>query len=513
MGLRRNILASYISQGYVTLISIVMLPLYLQYLGAEAYGLVGFFTMLQAWFMMLDLGLSPTLSRETARYRGGALAAPDFRALTRFLELLFLAIALVGGAVLFLGAGFIAAHWLNTSRLAPHEIERSLQIIAVIIAMRWMAGLYRSVTAGSEQLVWLAVVGSVIATIRFVGVLLVLDQISATPTAFFSYQLMVAALELAILAHHARRQLPRDAAQRGLMATLATVKPLVKFSLALAFTSSVWVFVTQTDKLILSKLLPLAEYGYFSLAVLVAGGVMVVSGPVGGALMPRLARLEAEGNPSGLLAVYRSATQLVVVVATSTAATLFLVAEPLLYAWTGDRALAAQAAPTLGLYALGNGLLAVSAFPYYLQYAKGDLRLHMVGNVLFVVLLIPSIIWAASTHGTLGAGVVWLAMNAIYLLCWAPLVHRRFERTLNLPWFLRDILSIAVPTAIAGILVAWWIPGPADRWLVFGKAALVFGTMALLGAALTTTGWNRIRHAMARPALDRDLHKEEGSRA
>jgi len=271
--------------------------------------------------------------------------------------------------------------------------------------------------------------------------------------------------------------------------------------------------VTQTDKLILSKLLPLAEYGYFSLAVLVAGGVMVVSGPVGGALMPRLARLEAEGNPSGLLAVYRSATQLVVVVATSTAATLFLVAEPLLYAWTGDRALAAQAAPTLGLYALGNGLLAVSAFPYYLQYAKGDLRLHMVGNVLFVVLLIPSIIWAASTHGTLGAGVVWLAMNAIYLLCWAPLVHRRFERTLNLPWFLRDILSIAVPTAIAGILVAWWIPGPADRWLVFGKAALVFGTMALLGAALTTTGWNRIRHAMARPALDRDLHKEEGSRA
>ena len=149
MGLRRNILASYISQGYVTLISIVMLPLYLQYLGAEAYGLVGFFTMLQAWFMMLDLGLSPTLSRETARYRGGALAAPDFRALTRFLELLFLAIALVGGAVLFLGAGFIAAHWLNTSRLAPHEIERSLQIIAVIIAMRWMAGLYRSVTAGS----------------------------------------------------------------------------------------------------------------------------------------------------------------------------------------------------------------------------------------------------------------------------------------------------------------------------------------------------------------------------
>ena len=31
-------------------------PLYIKYMGAEAYGLVGFFTMLQAWFGLLDMG-------------------------------------------------------------------------------------------------------------------------------------------------------------------------------------------------------------------------------------------------------------------------------------------------------------------------------------------------------------------------------------------------------------------------------------------------------------------------
>lgn len=65
MGMRSNILANYASQFYVTIIGIVTVPLYIQYMGAEAYGLVGFFAMLQAWFLMLDMGLTPTIARET----------------------------------------------------------------------------------------------------------------------------------------------------------------------------------------------------------------------------------------------------------------------------------------------------------------------------------------------------------------------------------------------------------------------------------------------------------------
>lgn len=45
--LRQNIVASYFSQAYVTLIGIVILPLYIKFMGAEAYGLIGFFTLLQ----------------------------------------------------------------------------------------------------------------------------------------------------------------------------------------------------------------------------------------------------------------------------------------------------------------------------------------------------------------------------------------------------------------------------------------------------------------------------------
>ena len=40
MSLRRNIVANYLSQIYVTIIGIALVPLYIKHMGAEAYGLV-----------------------------------------------------------------------------------------------------------------------------------------------------------------------------------------------------------------------------------------------------------------------------------------------------------------------------------------------------------------------------------------------------------------------------------------------------------------------------------------
>lgn len=73
MSLKRNILANYASQIYVTLIGIVVLPLYIKYMGAEAFGLVGFFAMLQVWFNLLNVGLTPAMVHETACFRDGVM--------------------------------------------------------------------------------------------------------------------------------------------------------------------------------------------------------------------------------------------------------------------------------------------------------------------------------------------------------------------------------------------------------------------------------------------------------
>ena len=86
MSFKRNVIASYVSQIYTAVIGIVMLPFYIKFMGSEAYGMIGFFTMLQAWFALLDLGLTPTIGRETARFNAGALDVTAFRRLYRSLS-------------------------------------------------------------------------------------------------------------------------------------------------------------------------------------------------------------------------------------------------------------------------------------------------------------------------------------------------------------------------------------------------------------------------------------------
>lgn len=487
MSLKRNILASYATQIYVTLVGILILPLYLKYMGAEAYGLVGFFTMLQAWFNLLDMGLTPTVARETARFQGGATDALNYRRLLRTLQIIFFAVALLGGGAMFVFSGHIADGWLKVQTLPLMQVQHALQLMAVGVALRWMSGLYRGCISGSERLVWLGGFNAFVATLRFLGVLPVLICVGHSPTVFFTYQLLVAVVELAGLAAKAYSLLPGVPAGQQLGWSPASlflpIKPVLKFSLTIAFTSSVWVLVTQTDKLVLSKLLPLAEYGYFTLAVLAASGVMLISGPISGALMPRMARLQAEGDEAGLISLYRSATQMVAVIAIPACLVLAFFAEKVLWVWTGDVEIAHQAAPVLTLYALGNGILALGAFPYYLQFAKGDLKLHLIGNAIFVVLLIPALIWATWKYGVIGAGYAWVTANTLYFLLWVPKVHCRFMQGLHFDWLLRDLGFVLFPTLILAILINKLQILPKERYLLSVSILIIGMVMVIFAAA------------------------------
>lgn len=371
MSLRSNIAAGYASQLYATLIGILLVPLYVRYMGSEAYGLVGFFAMLQAWFNLLDLGLTPTIARESARYQGGAMSALDYRRLYRSLNVVFVGIAFAGGSVLFVMSGAIAQRWLKIGSLPTDDVALALQIMAVSVALRWMGGLYRGVVSGAERLVWLGGFNAFIATLRFVAVLATMWIWGFTPVVFFWHQLGVAALEALALLLKCVALLPAKDPTEGIGWSFKPIRPLIRFSLTIAFTSSVWVLVTQTDKLILSGILPLAEYGYFTVAVLAASGIMVLSGPISTAVMPRMARLYAEANHDEVRRLYDQSAQLVSVVVGSVGVTLIFCPESFLFAWSGNQDMTRAAAPILQLYAAGNCLLALGAFPYYLQYAGG----------------------------------------------------------------------------------------------------------------------------------------------
>ena len=99
--LKKNLLANYLGQGWAALMGLAFVPVYIKYLGIEAYGLIGFFALLQAWLTLLDMGITPTMSREMGRFVGGGSSIGSIRSLLRSVEAIALGIAAVLVAVVW----------------------------------------------------------------------------------------------------------------------------------------------------------------------------------------------------------------------------------------------------------------------------------------------------------------------------------------------------------------------------------------------------------------------------
>ncbi len=493
MSLRKNTLANYISQLYAASVGILIVPIYLRIMGLEAYGLVSFYAMMQALFQLLDIGLTPTISREVARFRSGVIDGILLKRLVYLLELVFFTIALIGALGIIFFSGVIAHKWLKVEHLSYTEVQYSIMLMGIIAILRWISGLYKGIIAGYEKFQWLSGYNLIITSFRFIVVLPVLYFINSAPITYFMYQLSIAILEVYLVFAKKNKLLPQIPVNLNFQSwDWNSLRKIFKFSLTLAFTNSVWILVMQTDKIILSKYLPLSEYACYSLVVLIASGITIITTPISSTILPRITSAEALGNEEYLVSIYRKATQAVCFISIPILLIMSCLPKQLLFAWTGNMQIANNGAQLLSVYSIGNGLLGLSAFAYYLQYAKGDLKLHFIGNIGIVVIYIPLLIWSSSKYGMLGAGSAWLLKNLLFFIFWLPLIHFKFAKGLHSKWIINDIIKITIFPLLFAISSIYYFHWSTNRLMVIFQLMVIAIILFLLSLFSISFIRNRI---------------------
>ncbi|CAQ86417.1 MULTISPECIES: lipopolysaccharide biosynthesis protein [Photorhabdus] len=438
--IKRNIIANYIGQFYLAIIGLVVIPFYLEKLGSEGYGLIGFFTMLQGWMQLLDMGISTTIAREATIAKNNQQKAIFFKGLQKAITYFFLLIAMMIFLSGIMSAEWITKNWLTTS-LSVSLVTFSVSSMFVTIAFRWLCGPWRSTLIGLEKQIQLNIINIIIATLRFPVSVIILILTHNSLYSYFIYQIIIAFIELIIFYLSAIYHTPyKDKSPRIDKKFIRESIPILKFALSIAFTSGVWVLITQTDKLLLSYLLPLNEFGFYSMGVIAASGLMILSQPIAQAILPRLTSLHVEQKNKELIFVYRNSSRIMALIILPVSILLSGYAYHAIYIWTGSHQVAKEVTPILCWYALGNGILAISAFPYYLQYAHGNIRLHVIGNIIFLITFIPTIYFTGINYGATGVAKTWFFQNLIYLIIWAGIVHKRFLPNSHIKWLFLDIM-------------------------------------------------------------------------
>lgn len=481
---RRNIVANYAGGMWSALMSFAFVPLYIRWMGIEAYGLVGIFASMQIWLAMLDMGIAPAISREMARFQAGAHDARSILELFHSIEIIYVAAAAVLCGIMVLAAPWVAERWLQVQSLPVSVVGQALMLIAAVVCVRWVCALYRGVLIGLQRQVLLSGWNASFATLRGAGVVLALLWIAPTVQVFFVYQLLVAGVELLVLTLCARVLLPRRCAHRRFSRqALGQIWP---FAGGMAIIVVLSVLLGQVDKLLLSKLLTLSEFGYYTLAYTVAGVLHLMTTPVGNAAYPRLTELVTKGDDAEIASAYHMFAQTLTAVLAPIALVMAVFSDHLLLLWTRDQAITAAAAPLLSMLLIGNLFNGMMNIPYNLQLAHGWTRFTIQVNTVALFIVVPLIWFGATKLGAVAAAGVWILLNAGYLLIAVPLMHRKLLRTELWRWYRQDVCIPLLAIAAATILVRMLAPPAQGSTLIsIGLTLIVAACVASVVAALT----------------------------
>ena len=435
---------------------IAFVPMYIKYLGVEAYGLIGVYAILQAWMTMLDMGMTPTITREMARYKAGAVSAESILDLLRSVEWICAGLGLLIIGVFWLFSPMLAGSWLKLGKISIHVVTQAIFIMGFVVATRLWEEIYKGAIRGMQQQVWLNIAQAMLATLRWAGALCIIIWVSPTIQAFFIWQGFISLISVLVYSIKTYQRIPHSF--RSGQFSLIAIKGVGNFAGGMATITLLSLLLTQVDKLLLSGLLSLEQFGYYALAGLVASGLAQLISPINAAIYPRFTELVTNHENVNLIKTYHDSCQLMAAIIIPPALVLSAFAKPILLLWTGNQELTNAVSPILSLLVLGTLLNGFMNVPYMLQLAHGWTGFAVRMNLVAIAIIVPAVLLIVPRYGAIGAAWVWIALNAGYVLIGIHFMYKRLLTEQKWHWYWQSVASPLAAGAVVAFGLAYLLP-------------------------------------------------------
>lgn len=494
--LKRNIVANAVGGTWVVLLNLIVIPFQIRILGAEAYGLLGFAASLQIIFSILDFGLSVTVIREVASdTSSGHFASCE---LIQTVATIYWLIALTLGLGLVFSAEWLVHRWLVLENLSPQQAATAIRIMAGWVVFSWPVALYTSVLTGLQRLDVVNILRVLTTTLNLGGGIVVL-LVSSRLNLFLGWMGLSAFATVLLYVVMCKRLLPDLTLKPGL--SLGVIRRIWRFSLDMNLISILSVLYAQTDRLLISKLMPLSALGYYNTAYNVTKGISIVQGFFSSAVLPALASDYSHGQEQALRAYYDKYARVLVYLIGLPSFALVFWGRDILQVWTTPEA-ADNSYRVLALLSVGFLLNAAMSAPYILSVATGYTRLALKVNLMAAPFYFPTLYLLIRWYGIEGAGLVWLLLNLYYLALFVPLVQRQLMGGNTLAWLGRNWLPFF------GLGMLYWVGrcmalalfanGELGMWAICVACTLGYAGFGFLflGRDIQESIWGILRHLL-----------------
>jgi O-antigen/teichoic acid export membrane protein len=434
--LKANIIANLVGNGWTALISILFVPLYLKYIGPEGYGLIGLFASLQVVLSLLDSGLSTTLNKEIAKLSALPGTQQQMRNLVKTLGGIYWFIAFAAGVIALCLSPLIARYWVHPKELSVQTITYSLSLLSVSVVFQFPTGFYSGGLLGLQRQVMLNILRIVFATLKSAGVLLALIFISKSVLVFFGWTLFVSILQAFVYKYFLWYYLPKINTKA--IFAKQELKNIWRFAVGMTAISLTSILLTQIDKIILSKVLVLEQFGYYTFAFTVGSITYMIVSPVSQSYFPKFSVLLAEQKFDELNKIYHQGCQMVTLLVVPFALLLALFSKEILFIWTHNNLTVENTWQLTSIVALAIAIHSLMIMPYMLCLANSYTKLAFYTNIVILIFLIPGTIFSAINFGAIGGAICYLVITIIYLFINPLMIHKLFLKGQAFNWYWND---------------------------------------------------------------------------
>lgn len=486
--LTRNVIYNTAGQAAILVLSVVAVRFIFHRLGDDAFGIIIFNLVLTTVLSSaLELGISATLVREVSSFFDKDRAYVT--SLVQTASFLYWAFGLLLFLLIIAAAPLLVTQWVNLKSMDAGSAAGMLRILSVTSLVTLPKVLYASVFRG-RQLMELnnsIDVGTAILQQAGIVVLLVAGA-GAYPVAGW----ISASAALGIVAYVlVASRIVGWGALRPLF-SMGVIRRNAGFTGHMMAISALSLVQTQAPQVIVSKLLPILQFGYYGFIASTVSRATLAANAVAQAAFPSFSSLFAAGDRPAMLRQYTKLQDLVCYGTLPLFTGIVFAALPI-YGYVFGPAPAQELLLPTAFLALGTWMNATISVPYMLSVAIGKPQIASRLNLYALFIVLPLTVLLVLGFGLRGAAFSWVAYHIFAYSYLVPRVSREGLEQPSIRWYLHVGRVVALGAVTFG--VAWVVLSIAGTFslpavvLAYVLASIAFaaGAYAAIGPDLRET--------------------------
>jgi len=486
--LSKNLIFNVAGQGLALALSFIAVKFIFRQLGDDIFGVIYFnITLATVATAALELGVLATTSREVALHFD---SEPRYVArLIQTASLLYWSFGILILAGIFITAPFLVEKWINLKTTDVSTATTVIRILSISTMVVLPRSLYTSLFRGRQRMAFNNIIDVTTTISQQLGIVALLKVGAGVfmVAGWISISVVIGLVAYLVVAGRMfgwRALIPRP--------NSGVLKRNARYTSLMMANSLLSLVYTQADKVVVSKLLLVSEFGLYSFASATVGRAAFVAAAIGQASFPSFTNLFAAGEHQALIRQFRKLQELVCFVTAPMFAAICFAAVPL-YTYLFNSSVAGRLLVPTILLAIGFYMNSGLNPPFMLSFAVGKPQVIVKANVVALIVVLPVTVLLIAAYGLTGAAASWIFYNLFAYVYIVPKICRGSLQISVWSWYAR-VLKASVLALIAyglsWLLIAssgaFSIPSITYAYLV-GSIVFALGGYFLIDSDLRST--------------------------